>query len=262
MMALAFLAGLWTATRRARIANVSGETIADVTLWLLIGSIVGARFVYVTTYWQQEFANQPFSEIFMLQHGGLVYYGGLIGATVAGFVYLTWKKLPVWNIADILAPSIALGSVFGRIGCLLNGCCYGRACDLPWAIHFPIDHETHGAALHPTEIYDALLNLILYLALAWLFRRRWKTRIEVGGLKMGKGSHSGHPSSSRADRQILALYFIGYAICRSTAELFRGDYPADHIHAGLFTSAQLVSAPILIIGLALFFWRRSAAKRG
>ena len=262
MMALAFLAGLWTATRRARIANVSGETIADVTLWLLIGSIVGARFVYVTTYWQQEFANQPFSEIFMLQHGGLVYYGGLIGATVAGFVYLTWKKLPVWNIADILAPSIALGSVFGRIGCLLNGCCYGRACDLPWAIHFPIDHETHGAALHPTEIYDALLNLILYLALAWLFRRRWKTRIEDGGLKMGKGSHSGHPSSSRPDGQILALYFIGYAICRSTAELFRGDYPADHIHAGLFTSAQLVSAPILIIGLALFFWRRSAAKRG
>ena len=261
MMALAFLAGLWTATRRARIANVSGETIADVTLWLLIGSIVGARFAYVTTYWQQEFANQPFSEIFMLQHGGLVYYGGLIGATVAGFVYLTWKKLPVWKIADILTPSIALGSVFGRIGCLLNGCCYGRACDLPWAIHFPINHETHGAALHPTEIYDALLNLILYLALAWLFRRRGEARIEDEGLKMGKGSHSGHPSSSRPDGQILALYFIGYAICRSTVELFRGDYPADHIHAGLFTSAQLVSAPILLAGIALFLWR-SKSKRG
>ena len=237
MMALAFLAGLWTATRRARIANISGETIADVTLWLLIGSIVGARFVYVTTYWQQEFANQPLSEIFMLQHGGLVYYGGLIGATVAGFVYLTRKKLPVWKIADILAPSIALGSVFGRIGCLLNGCCYGRACDLPWAIHFPISHETHGAALHPTEIYDALLNLILYLALAWLFRRK------------------------KFDGQILALYFIGYAICRSTAELFRGDYPIDHIHAGL-TSAQVVSIGIFAAGVILWIWRsrKIAAK--
>ena len=84
MMALAFLAGLWTATRRARLANVSGDVIADVTLWLMAGSIVGARFVYVTTYWKQEFAGQPFSEIFMIQHGGLVYYGGLIGATVAG----------------------------------------------------------------------------------------------------------------------------------------------------------------------------------
>ncbi|MEI7807360.1 MAG: prolipoprotein diacylglyceryl transferase [Verrucomicrobiota bacterium] len=237
MMALAFLAGLWTATRRARIANVSGETIADVTLWLLIGSIAGARFVYVTTYWQQEFANQPFSEFFMLQHGGLVYYGGLIGATMAGFVYLTWKKLPVWKIADILAPSIALGSVFGRIGCLLNGCCYGRTCDLPWAIHFPISHETHGAALHPTEVYDALLNLILYLTLAWLFRRK------------------------KFDGQILALYFIGYAICRSTAELFRGDYPADHIHAGL-TSAQVVSIGIFATGVILWIWRsrKIAAK--
>ena len=261
MMALAFLAGLWTATRRARIANVSGETIADVTLWLLVGSIVGARFVYVTTYWEQEFASQPLSEIFMLQHGGLVYYGGLIGATVAGFVYLTWKKLPVWKIADILAPSIALGSVFGRIGCLLNGCCYGRACDLPWAIHFPIDHETHGAALHPTEIYDALLNLLLYLGLAWLFRRRWKTRVEDGGLKMEKGSHSNPPSSSLCDGQILALYFIGYAICRSTAELFRGDYPADHIHAGL-TSAQVVSIGIFAAGVILWLWRsrKVAAK--
>ena len=240
MMALAFLAGLWTATRRARLANVHGEIIADVTMWLMAGSIVGARFVYVTTYWKQEFAGGPFSEVFMIQHGGLVYYGGLIGASVAGFGYLVWKKLPIWKIADILAPSIALGSVFGRIGCLLNGCCYGRACDLPWAIHFPADHETHGAGVHPTEIYDALLNFILYLALAWLFRRR------------------------KFDGQILALYFIGYAICRTTVEFFRGDYPADHIHAGIFTSAQLVSAPILIVGIVLWLWRsrQIAAKRG
>jgi phosphatidylglycerol:prolipoprotein diacylglycerol transferase len=172
MMAMAFLAGLWTATRRARLVNVSGEVIADVTMWLMGGSIVGARLVYVTTYWKQEFAGGPFSEVFMIQHGGLVYYGGLIGATLAGVGYLAWKKLPVWKIADILAPSIALGSVFGRIGCLLNGCCYGRACDLPWAIHFPADHETRGVGVHPTEIYDALLNLVLYLMLAWLFRRK------------------------------------------------------------------------------------------
>ena len=116
MIALAFLAGLWTATRRACRENISGERIADVTLWLMIGSIVGARFVYVTTYWKTEFANQPVSEIFMIQHGGLVYYGGLIGATVAGTIYLRWKKMPLWKTADVLAPSIALGSVFGRMG--------------------------------------------------------------------------------------------------------------------------------------------------
>lgn len=237
MMALAFIAGLWTATRRARLANVSGDTIADVTLWLMVGSIVGARFVYVTTYWKQEFAGQPLSEIFMIQHGGLVYYGGLIGATIAGIGYLAWKKLPVWRIADILAPSIALGSVFGRAGCLLNGCCYGRACDLPWAIHFPADHETHGIGVHPTEIYDGLLNLVLYVGLAWLFRRR------------------------KFDGQIFALYLVGYAICRSIVESFRGDYPPDHIHAGIFTSAQLLSVPILIAGVVLYFWRRASTQQ-
>ena len=236
MMACAFLAGLWTATRRARLANVHGDIIADVTLWLMAGSIIGARFVYVTTYWKQEFAGGPFSEVFMIQHGGLVYYGGLIGAMISAFGYLYWKKLPAWKIADILAPSIALGSVLGRIGCLLNGCCYGRACALPWAIHFPADHETHGVGVHPTEIYDALLNLILYVFLAWLFRRR------------------------KFDGQIFSTYLIVYAVFRSIAEYFRGDYPADHVHAGL-TSAQLVSVPILVAGIALFFWRAKVESR-
>jgi phosphatidylglycerol:prolipoprotein diacylglycerol transferase len=244
MMALGFFAGLWTATRRARRVNVSGDTIADVTMWLLVGSIIGARIVYVTTYWKQEFAGRDFSAVFAIWEGGLVYYGGLIGATVAGIVYLSWKKLPVWKIADIVAPSIALGSVFGRIGCLMNGCCYGRACSLPWAITFPPGHETHpfdqpAIPVHPTEIYDALLNLILYVGLAWLFRQRRKF-----------------------DGQIFALYLIVYAVFRSITEYFRGDYPADHIHAGLFTSAQLLSVPILIAGVALFIWRSQARAAG
>ena len=244
MMALAFLAGLWTATRRARLVNVSAEIISDVTLWLLVGGIVGARTVYVTTYWQTEFADQPFSEVFMVQHGGLVYYGGLIGAAIAAIGYLAWKKLPVWKIADVLAPSIALGSVFGRIGCLLNGCCYGRYCTLPWAIRFPEGHETHpfnqpAVPVHPTELYDALLNLVLYVFLAWLFRRR------------------------KFDGQIFATYLVVYAIFRSIAEYFRGDYPTDHVHAGL-TSAQLVSVPILVTGLVLgvILSRRGEVKRG
>jgi phosphatidylglycerol:prolipoprotein diacylglycerol transferase len=261
MMALAFFAGLWTAMRRARLANVSADVIADVTLWLMAGSIIGARFVYVTTYWKQEFTDQPFREVFMIQHGGLVFYGGLIGAAIAGAIYLHWKKLQVWKIADILAPSIALGSVFGRIGCLFNGCCYGRACDLPWAIRFPSGHETRGVPVHPTEIYDALLNFILYLVLAWLFRRAWAPKIEDGKSKMEKGFS---PSSVRPAGQIFALYLVGYAICRFIVEFFRGDYPPDHIHAGLFTSAQILSGPILLAGVALWFWfaRRPQTKRG
>ena len=224
MIALAFLAGLWTATRRARRENISGEKIADLVFWIMLAGVVGARTVYVTTYWD-EFAHQPFSEIFMIQHGGLVYYGSLIGAALAFMIYVRWKKLSGWKIADILAPSIALGNAIGRIGCLLNGCCYGRVCHLPWAIRFPNQSaawQQHFQAglvgsgdpslpVHPTEIYDALLNVALYLGLA---------------------------------------YLIGYAVFRSLGELFRGDYPADHIHNGL-TSAQLVSIPIFVAGLLI-----------
>ena len=242
MIALAFLAGLWTATRRARREKISSDIIGDVTLWLMVGGIAGARLVYVVTYWNDEFAGGNFSEIFAIWHGGLVYYGGLIGATILGMVYIRWKKLPFWKIIDIFAPSIALGSVFGRIGCLLNGCCYGRFCSAPWALSFPEGHETHPVGMSatpvdPTEIYDAALNFALYLFLAWLIRRK------------------------KFDGQIFATYLILYAVCRSIVEYFRGDYPADHVHNGL-TSAQLVSIPIFIAGLALaaILSRRSPAK--
>ena len=228
MIALAFLAGLWTATRRARRENISSERIGDVVLWLMVGAILGARVVYVTTYWKDEFAGQPLSEIFMIQHGGLVYYGGLVGATIAGIIYIRWKKLPLWKTADVLAPSIALGNVFGRIGCLLNGCCYGRACNLPWAISFPADNPLHPPTtpVHPTEIYDALDNFILYLLLAWLFR------------------------SKKFDGEVFVTYLVGYAITRTIMEYFRGDYPPDQVHFGL-TPGELISIPIFITGLVL-----------
>jgi phosphatidylglycerol:prolipoprotein diacylglycerol transferase len=240
MMALAFLFGLWTATLRARRVNIPGEKIADLTLWLMIGAIAGARFVYVTTYWKEEFANQPLTEIFAIWHGGLVYYGGLIGATLAGFAYLHWKKLPLWQTADVMAPSIALGSVFGRIGCLLNGCCYGQVCGAPWAIQFPngssawsqqfkaglVGMNDSSLPVHPTEIYDALLNLLLYTGLAWLFRHK------------------------KFDGQVFATYLICYAVTRSIVECFRGDYTNLHYHLGL-TPAQWISVPIFIAGLTL-----------
>jgi phosphatidylglycerol---prolipoprotein diacylglyceryl transferase len=232
MMALAFLAGLWTATLRARREKIPGEHIADVTLWLMLGAVVGARFVYVTTYWKEEFASQPLKEIFMVQHGGLVFYGGLIGAIVAGIIYIRWKRLPLWKTADVLAPSIALGSVFGRTGCLLNGCCYGRPTDVPWAITFTNPQATEqsgtplGVPLHPTEIYDAGLNFALYLFLAWLFRHK------------------------KFDGQIFATYLICYAVIRGVVEIFRGDYTNLHYHLGL-TPAQWIGVPIFGAGLIL-----------
>jgi len=233
LIALAFLAGLWTATKRAPLAGINGELIADLVVpWLLLGSVLGARTLYVLTYWRESFADQPWWEIFMIQHGGLVYYGGLIGATVTGIVFARVKKIPLWKLADVMAPSVALGSVFGRLGCLMNGCCYGRACDLPWAIRFPADHATGGLPVHPTEIYDAALNFALYLGLAWLFRRR------------------------KFDGQVFATYLLCYAVMRSFVEMFRGDYDAAHRHGGL-TPAHLVSLAIFAVGVAFFLALRS-----
>ena len=231
MVALGFLAGLWTASRRSFRDGIAGEKIIDLGPWLIVGSILGARAFYVVSYWREAFAGGPIWEIFMIWQGGLVFYGGLIGASLACIFYARLKKLPMWKLGDVFAPSIALGHAFGRIGCLLNGCCYGRACSLPWAITFtnPQAHELSGTPLnlplHPTEIYESLLNLGLYFALAQLYRRK------------------------KFDGQIFATYLVCYGVIRFFVELFRGDYP--HKYFGWVTPAQPVSFAIFIIGLVL-----------
>ena len=228
-VALGFLAGLWTASRRGVRDGLHPEKIMDAGPWLILGAIIGARTLYVISYWREKFADEPFAEIFMVQHGGLVFYGGLIGAIAGGLIYAFKNKLPVWKFADVLAPSIALGYVPGRLGCLMNGCCFGRACELPWAIHFPKEHETHGVGIHPTQLYDALLNLALYLALAWLYRRK------------------------KFDGQVFGAYLVAYAFTRSFVELFRGDYPAHYL-GGWATPAHLISFATLAAG-TLLLWK-------
>jgi phosphatidylglycerol:prolipoprotein diacylglycerol transferase len=237
MVALGFLFGLWTASRRALHDGLSAEQILDSGVWLIVGTIVGARFWYVTSYWHEEFAGKPFYEVFMIHHGGLVFYGGLVGASVGCILYAKLKKLPLWKLADALAPSVALGHGLGRVGCLMNGCCYGRICDLPWAIHFPKGQPSYPNAVHPTQIYESMLDLALYAALAWLYRRK------------------------KFNGQVFAVYLIAYAFVRSFVELFRGDYPQYYF--GWITPAHVVSGIILLAGLIL--WRllpRPAPHRG
>lgn len=228
MVALAFVAGLWTASRRSARDGIPGEKILDLGPWLIVGAILGARILYVTSYWREEFSGRSVMEIFAVWRGGLVFYGGLIGASLACVLYARWKRVPLWKLADVLAPSVALGSVFGRLGCLLNGCCYGSACHLPWAITFPPESRSAppGVPLHPVQLYDSLLNLVCYLGLAWLYRRK------------------------KFDGQVFAVYLVAYAFLRSFVEMFRGDYP-QHYLGGWATPAQLLSIAILAAGLGL-----------
>jgi phosphatidylglycerol:prolipoprotein diacylglycerol transferase len=229
LVAVGFLAGLWTASRRAPRAGIAPETVMDLGPWLIVGAILGARAFYVISYWEESFANAPWTEIFMIHHGGLVFYGGFIGASLAYIVFVRWRRCPFWSLADVIAPSIALGHAIGRLGCLMNGCCYGKACDLPWAIRFPGIPETGGTGVHPTQLYEAALNLGLYAALAWLFRRR------------------------PFDGVVLAAYLVAYAVLRSFVELFRGDYASSQIVGGL-TPAHWISVALFAAGL-LLFWK-------
>jgi phosphatidylglycerol---prolipoprotein diacylglyceryl transferase len=231
MMAIAFIAGLWTASRRARRDNIPAEKILDIGPWLIVGTIVGARALHVATYWNEEFAGRPIWEIFAVWKGGLVFYGGLIGASLAGILYARVKNIALWKLADVLAPSIALGYVFGRIGCFLNGCCYGRSCTAPWAVSYP-EGNLNGAptySVHPSQLYDSLLSLLLYFGLAWLYRRK------------------------KFDGQVFAAYLLCYAITRSIVESFRGDYSPVHLHGALnLTPGQLVSIGIFATGIAMW----------
>ena len=236
LLAIGFAAGLWTASRRAIRERIPPEKMIDAGAWLIIGAIVGARALYVLSYWDRLlqdplYPQAPWTEIFMVQRGGLVFYGGLLGAAASCLIYVWKNKLPLWKFTDALAPSVALGYVPGRLGCLMNGCCYGRPTSLPWAIHFPADHETRGVGVHPTQLYDSFLSLGLYCLLAWLHRRK------------------------RFDGQIIATYLVSYSVMRSVVEMFRGDYAVRYL-GDAATPAHLVSIAIFSAGLFLY-WKRS-----
>ncbi len=209
------------------------DAVMDFAPWLMLGVIIGARSLHVISYWNEQYAGKPWTEIFMIQHGGLVFYGGFIGASLATILYTRFKKIPLWKFADVLAPSIALGHGFGRIGCLMTGCCFGKECSAPWAIRFPVGHETHPVGslalpVHPTQIYESLLNFGLYFLLAYLYRRK------------------------KFDGQIFGTYLLSYAVVRSFVEHFRADYsPSEYFFHGLVSPGQFVSIGIFVAGLIL-----------
>jgi phosphatidylglycerol:prolipoprotein diacylglycerol transferase len=236
MMVAGILAGIWTAGWRGRRDNLPPELFFDLIPWLIGGVVIGARALYVATYWRDDFTGTPWWHPFAFWQGGLVFHGGLVGASAATVLFARRRQVALWKLADTLAPSIALGHVLGRFGCFLNGCCYGRPTELPWAVHFPVEHKTRGLGVHPTQLYEALLDFGLYLALAWLYRRK------------------------KFDGQVFAVYLIAYACLRSVVELFRGDY--TRLTAGWITPAHWVSAGLFAAGLALWSKLQRARTAG
>lgn len=235
--AIGFLTAFWTGGRRAARENLPKEAIMNLAPWIIFGAIIGARLLYVINYWNEEFAGKPLYHIITIGRTGLVFYGGLIGASLGTILYCWKSSLPLWKVADVMAPSVALGHAFGRIGCLMTGCCYGRSCSLPWAVHFPDSHATHGLPVHPVQIYESALNFLFYGLLMLCYRRK------------------------KFDGQIFCIYLVGYAILRAFTEYFRGDY--DIAPGAGLTPGQSTGIVIFAIGAALWFWlsHRPKGKR-
>ena len=173
MLAIAFLVGTWLGLREAKRYGMDEDRFLTVILFTLIGSIFGARLLYVMEHIGDY--REQWGSVLALWQGGLTLYGGVVAGTIVGLWMAKRQGLPVWRVADALAPSIAIGTAFGRVGCFLNGCCYGRPTNLPWGVVYPPDTfpglEFGATPIHPSQLYFSLASLVLFIV-AWTVRKR------------------------------------------------------------------------------------------
>lgn len=219
MLALGFMIGIYLARERAKIDGIDPNSVIDLGAYVLISGVVGARLVYVLAN-IREYLSRPL-EVFMVHHGGLVFYGGVALATATGVLFLRKRKISILRMGDSVIPYVALGQAIARIGCLLNGCCYGKPTSLAWGIQLP----GHPLVLHPTQVYLSLNGLAVFLILVFLRERK---------------SYPG---------QVFLAYFLLYPFTRFFIEFFRGDCP---LIFGGFTPSQLASVGIFFLALAIF----------
>jgi len=168
MLMLGFAAALaWTTWATRDDDQVNFETMIDMCIVILVGSIVGARLMSALLEWE-DFAEHP-QRLLRVWEGGLSFHGGLIGGWIAGSILTVRRGIGYGHMADIIAPAIALGYAITRVGCFLNGCCYGVPTDLPWGVCF---HELPNGdgvlARHPTQLYAAAIMLGVFFLLNWI----------------------------------------------------------------------------------------------
>lgn len=253
MMALSFLVGGWILAKELRRKGEDPDLAWEVVWYAAIGGIVGARLYYLILTWPQTVAD-PWAAI--TSRGGLVWYGGFIGAALLIYWRLRRAKVAIPRVADAVAPALAVAYAIGRLGCFLVGDDYGRPTDLPWAIAFPNGAPPSTAAnlreqfgipippgvpgdtvlaVHPTQLYEIGMSLIIF-AIVW----RLRERINPAG----------------------ALFTIWLALAgveRFIVEIFRAK--DDRFFGGL-TVAQLISLGLVVAGIAgtMYLMRRGNAQ--
>jgi len=229
-LALAFLCAILITVKLGERDGLPREKIYDLSLWMLLASLIGSKLLMLFT--EPEYRANPLQLISLdfLRSGG-VFYGGLLGAVLAGYFLMKRYQLPWWRTADACAPGIALGNFFGRQGCFAAGCCWGTPTNLPWGVKFSeLGHQITGVpidvSLHPTQLYESFAMLIVFFFLLWLHKRR------------------------RFSGQVILSYAVLYSIIRFLIEFVRDDPRGDILGltslTGLSTS-QIIS---IVVGLA------------
>jgi phosphatidylglycerol:prolipoprotein diacylglycerol transferase len=248
MLFLGFVAAGWATIRRGRMVGLDDTVIWDLSMWILFASILGARMFYLIQYRENVFAKSETLGDYLetavsLPDGGMVLYGGVLVVLIAYFLFCRIRKLSPLLVGDVIMPSFFIGLAFGRIGCLLNGCCYGDRCELPWRIRFPlgsvpdmalVERGFVGAAenvslyLHPSQIYSSLNALLLAFLTHTYFRHRHK------------------------DGSVLTLTLLTYPVTRFLIEFLRGD-ELGKFNTSL-TISQWVSLGLFSFGLVYLSW--------
>lgn len=251
MVALAFIAALSLMSflvKRGAVKGLGEEGVSQFLIFAMLGGAFGARFAYVCEHWSAEFAGRPFTEVFRFDKGGLMFYGGLFGAILAIVLFSRLKKVNLIDLLDMCAAILPLGHAFGRCGCFLNGCCYGRVADCAISVTYPPNSPawseqvlsgaiSRGAATSlpvlPSQLIEAGANLILFIALFSVIRN-----------KPARGLVSG-------------LYLVCYAVIRFFTETLRSD---PRMTVGIFSISQFLS--LLVFAAGLVFIILSKKGRG
>jgi phosphatidylglycerol:prolipoprotein diacylglycerol transferase len=234
LLAIAFLAGLWVASRQARKAGMDAARITDMAVWVLIAGLVGAKLLLVAVDWRY-FTGNPGQLLSIFQSGG-VFYGGLIGGIVVAWWYIRRHQLPGWQTADVLAPGVVIGQAIGRLGCFCAGCCWGAPTTVPWAVTFTDVYAARAVGtpldnpIHPSQLYESLAAFLILFFLLWLAPRK------------------------KFHGQVILAYVALYSTARFILEFFRGDPDRGTWFRGALSTSQVI-AIVLLAGVAILLPR-------
>ena len=224
MIAVGVLSGWLVCEYRAKKWKLDTDHVFFLMIWCLVGGLIGARVLFWITEWKEILADPGF--ILRTMTDGFVVYGGILGGLLAGWIYCRVKKLEFLEYFDLLLPSVALAQGFGRIGCLLAGCCYGRETSGWLSITFhDSDFAPNKVALIPTQIYSSILDFLHFGVLLYIARHK------------------------KADGQVGAFYMIFYSVGRFILEYFRGDMIRGSV--GMLSTSQFISIFIFAAGVIM-----------